>query len=83
VLREALQEWNGGVVIGGRNINNLCFADDTTLCAKSETEMSQLLKCSEESSKKYGLNININKTKVMVIDRAGVLPPTKVLKNYQ
>jgi len=52
------------VVIGGREINNLCFADDTTLCDKSETEMSQLLKFTEESSKKYGLAINRNKPRL-------------------
>lgn len=40
VLREALQEWNGGVVMGGRKINNLRFAEDTTLCTKSEPEIS-------------------------------------------
>lgn len=83
VLRKALQEWKGRVVIGGRNMNNLRFVSDTTLCVKSETEMSQLLKLTEESSNKYGLTINRNKTKVMVIDRAGVLPPTTVLNNYQ
>jgi len=83
VLRETLQKWEGEVVIGGRKINNLRFADETTLCAKSEIEMSQLLKCTEESSNKYGLKINSNKTKVMVIDRAGVLLPTTVLNNYQ
>lgn len=61
VLREVLQEWKGGMVIGGRKINNLRFTDDTTLCTKSETEMSQLLKCTEESNNKYGLTINRNK----------------------
>jgi hypothetical protein len=65
VLREALQEWNGGVGIRGEKINNLRFADDTTLCTKSEPEMSQLIKRVEEASNKYGLTINRNKTKVM------------------
>lgn len=83
VLRESLQEWNGGVVIGGRKINNLRFACDTTLCTKSELEMSQLIKRVEEASNKYGLTINRSKTKVMVIDRAGVLSHTNVLNNYQ
>ncbi|XP_050437240.1 pre-mRNA 3' end processing protein WDR33-like [Adelges cooleyi] len=63
VLREALQEWNGGVFIEGRKINNLWFADDTTLCTKLEPEMSQLLKLVEEASNKYGLTINRSKTK--------------------
>ncbi|KAL4113049.1 hypothetical protein QTP88_016750 [Uroleucon formosanum] len=83
VLREALQEWNGGVGIGGKKINNLRFADETTLSTKSEPDMSQLIKRVEEASNKYGLTINRNKTKVMVIDRAGVLPHTNVLNGYQ
>ncbi|KAL4098550.1 hypothetical protein QTP88_023137 [Uroleucon formosanum] len=83
VLRESLQEWNGGAVIGGRKINNLRFTDDTTLCTKSELEMSQLIKRVEEASNKYGLTINKSKTKVMVIDRAGVLSHTNVLNTYQ
>ncbi|KAL4149349.1 hypothetical protein QTP88_003311 [Uroleucon formosanum] len=83
VFRESLQEWDGGAVIGGRKINNLRFADDTTLCTKSELEMSQLIKHVEEASNKYGLTINKSKTKVMVIDRIGVLSHTNELNNYQ
>jgi len=70
VLREALQEWNVGVVVGGGMINNLRFVDDTTLFTKSEPEMGQLIKRVEEESNKYGLTINRNKTKITVIDRA-------------
>lgn len=71
------------MVIGDRKINNLGFADDTMLCAKSEKEMNQLLKCTKESSNKYGLTINRNKTKLMMIDQAGVLPSTTILNDYQ
>lgn len=83
VLREALQEWKRGEVIEDKKIKNMRFADDTTLYGKSETEINQLLKCTEESSNKYGLTINRKKTMVIVIDRADLLPPTTVLKNYQ
>jgi hypothetical protein len=83
VLREALHEWNGGMIIGCGNINNLRYADDTMLCTKSEPEMSQLIKRVEEASNKYGVIINRNKTKVMIIGRAGVLPHTNVLNGYQ
>lgn len=57
--------------------------DDTTLCTKSEPEMSQLIKRIEEASNKYGLTINRNKTKVTVKDRAGVLFHTNILNGYQ
>lgn len=59
------------------------FVDDTTLCTKSELEMSQLIKRVEEASNKYGLTINRSKTEVMVIDQARVLSHTNVLNNYQ
>ena len=83
VLKEALQELKGGRVIGGMKISNLHFAEDSTLCAKSETDMNQLLKYTEESSNTYRLTINRKKSKVRVKDRAGVLPPTTVLNNNQ
>lgn len=51
ILREALSDWKEGVTIGGMKINNLCFADDTILCAKSEQEMSQLMKLVGKKSK--------------------------------
>ena len=59
-----LEEAQAGIKIAGRNINNLRYADDTTLMAQSEELKSLLIKVKEES-KKVGLKLNIQKTKIM------------------
>ena len=59
-----LDEAQAGIKISGRNINNLRFADDTTLMAESEELKSLLMKVKEESEK-VGLKLNIQKTKIM------------------
>ena len=59
-----LDEAQAGVKIAGRNISNLRYADDTTLLAESEEELTSLLKVKEESEK-VGLRLNIQKTKIM------------------
>ena len=59
-----LDEAQAGIKIAGRNINNLRYADDTTLMAESEKELKSLLKVKEESEK-AGLKLNIQKTKIM------------------
>ena len=59
-----LDESQAGIKIAGRNINNLRYADDTTLMAESEELKSLLIKV-EEQSEKVGLNLNIQKTKIM------------------
>ena len=59
-----LDETQAGTKIAGRNINNLRYADDTTLMAESKEELKSLLKVKEES-KKAGLKLNIQKTKIM------------------
>ena len=59
-----LDETQAGIKIAGRNINNLRYADDTTLMAKSEEELKSLSKVKEESEK-AGLKLNIQKTKTM------------------
>ena len=59
-----LEEAQDGIKIAGRNINNLRYADDTTLMAESEKELKSLLKVKEESEK-VGLKLNIQKTKIM------------------
>ena len=58
-----LDEARAGIKIAGRNINNLRYADDTTLMAESKELKSLLMKVKEES-KKFGLNLNIQKTKI-------------------
>ena len=60
-----LDEAQAGIKIAARNINNLRYADDTTLVAENEEELKSLLKVKEES-KKVGLKLNIQKTKIMV-----------------
>ena len=59
-----LEEAQAGIKIAGRNINNLKYADDTTLMAESEELKSLLMKVKEESEK-VGLKLNIQKTKIM------------------
>ena len=60
-----LAEAQAGIKIAGRNINNLRYADDTTLMAESEKELKSLLMKVKEESEKIGLKLNIQKTKVM------------------
>ena len=60
-----LEEAQTGIKIAGRNINNLRYADDTTLTAESEEELKSLLTKVKEESEKVGLKLNIHKTKIM------------------
>ena len=60
-----LDEAQAGIKISGRNINNLRYADDTTLMAESEEELKSLLIKVKEKSEKVGLKLNIQKTKIM------------------
>jgi len=60
-----LEEAQAGIKIAGRNINNLRYADDTTLMAESEEELKSLLMKVKEKSEKVGLKLNIQKTKIM------------------
>ena len=62
----SLNESQVGVKIAGRNINNLRYADDTTLMAESEEQLKSLLMSLNEESEKAGLKLNIQKTKIMV-----------------
>ena len=60
-----LEETQAGIKIAGRNINNLRYADDTTLMAESKEELKSLLMKVKEESEKVGLKLNIQKTKFM------------------
>ena len=62
-----LEETQAGIKIAGRNINNLRYADDTTLMAESEEELKGLLMKVKEESEKIGLKLNIQKTKIMAL----------------
>ena len=61
-----LEEAQAGIKIVGRNINNLRYADDTTLMAESEEELKSLLMKVKEENEKVGLKLNIQKTKITV-----------------
>ena len=66
IMRNAgLEEAQAGIKIAGRSINNLRYADDTTLMAESEEELKSLLMKVKEESEKVGLKLNIQKTKIM------------------
>ena len=60
-----LEEAQAGTKIAGRNVNNVRYADDTTLMAESEKELKSLLMKVKEESEKVGLKLNIQKTKIM------------------
>ena len=64
-LTAGLDEAQAGITIAGRNINNLRYADDTTLVAESEEELKSLFMKVKEEREKVGLKLNIQKTKIM------------------
>ena len=64
-MRNTGLEEQAGIKIAGRNLNNLRYADDTTLMAESEEELKSLLMKVKEESEKVGLKFNIQKTKIM------------------
>ena len=61
-----LEEAQAGIQIARRNLNNLRYADDTTLMTESEEELNSLLMKVKEESEKFGLKLNIQKTKIMI-----------------
>ena len=65
MINAGLEEAQAGIKIAGRNLNNLRYADDTTLMAESEEELKSLLMKVKEESEKVGLKLNIQKTKIM------------------
>ena len=67
MLNARLDEAQAGIKIAGRNINNLRYADDTTLMAKSEEKLKSLLMRVKEESEKAALKLHIQKTKIMAI----------------
>ena len=69
IMRNAgLEEAQAGIKIAGRNINNLRYANDTTLMAESEEELKILLMKGKEESEKFGFKLNIHKTKIVASD---------------
>ena len=71
-----LEEAQAGIKIARRNVNNLRYADDTTLTAESEEELKSLLMKVKEESEKVGLKLNIQKTKIMA---SGPITPWEII----
>ena len=67
-MRTALDGYHGGFRIGGRNISNLRYADDIVLIATSPDELQELLDRIVTAGAEYGLKINVDKTKVMIVN---------------
>ena len=70
IQNAGLDEAQAGIMTAGRNINNLRYADDTTLMAEGEEELKSLLMKVEEESEKVGLKLNIQKTNILASDPA-------------
>jgi len=75
IIPFGLEEAQAGIKIAGKNINNLKYADDTTLMAESEEEQKSLYMKVKEESEKVGLKLNIQKTKIMA---SGPIPSWKI-----
>ena len=73
--KHGLEEAQAGIKIAGRNINNLRYADDTTLMAESEEELKSLLRKVKEEGENVGLKLNIQKTKIMA---SGVITSSEI-----
>ena len=70
-----MEDWPGGLAVGGYNVNNLRYADDTTLIATSVADMAELLKRVKVESELLGLRLNVSKTKIMAIGPDSVEEP--------
>lgn len=79
IMRRTLEDWEGGVTVGGAKLTNLRYADDTTLLAANESEMVLLLGRMERICMELGLKINHAKTKLMVVDRSNKIQLTGAL----
>ena len=71
IMRQALDGFQGQVSIGGRIVTNLRYADDTTLIARSRAELQDLILRVKTASEKYGLYLNVKKTKAVICDKDG------------
>ena len=71
IMREALEEWESGISIGGRMVTNLRYADDTTLLAGTKEDLIELVERVGRASEKAGLYLNVGKTKVMTTGDIG------------
>lgn len=67
-MRRALDNYDGGISIGDKKLNNLRYADDTTILVKNATELTEMLRLITEESRALDLEINLEKTKLMFVD---------------
>ena len=70
-MRAPLEDWDGGISIGGRMITNLIYADDTTLIAETKNDLIAIMERVKLASEKAGLYLNVGKTKVMMTEDQG------------
>ena len=80
-MRRAVADWPGGLPVVGYNVNNLRYADDTTLIATSVADMAELLKRVKIESELLGLRLNVSKTKIMAIGPDSVEKPLIITCN--
>ena len=71
ITREALEDWDGGISIGGRMITNLRYAEDTTLIAETKNDLIAIMERVKLASEKAGIYLNVGKTKVMMTEDQG------------
>lgn len=83
IMRKVLDDWEGGISIGGRKISNLRYADDTLIIAADEEQLINIMNKLESYSREYGLKINKTKTKVMIIDRSNDTSHIKNVGGYE
>lgn len=83
IMRRSLDNFEGGVSIGGKKISNLRYADDTTLITATEEELERVMEKVINESRALGLEINLSKTKLMVIDRGSSAQLENRLPNIQ
>ena len=78
IMRWVLENWNGGLSIGGYKLSNLRYADDTTLVATSALELEEVLLIVKAKSEALGLRLNVSKTKIMIVGSDGNEDPIVV-----
>ncbi|XP_072384655.1 uncharacterized protein [Diabrotica undecimpunctata] len=66
-MRKVLDEWDGGITVGGRKISNLRNSDDTLIILANEVEMTTMIEWLSRITKEFRLEVNIGKTKIMVV----------------
>ena len=83
IMSEALDNFEGSISIGGRKIDNLRFADDIDGLAGSEEDLKQLIESIDEASRRYGMEINAGKTKIMTNNPEGFNNPITLKDNVK